>query len=161
MSSLMVQVMLLQEEKMQSNIVKSEILESQIINKKVQTIEPIMVTAKIHFVINQEEIIALKVEQMMKSATEKIISAISKHQHKKVIPTQRYAKTAHAAAYIDVDESFLNKRKGKVFKLGKHFFKPPGQTIVRWDIEALGEWIQSEEADSFVDEELAELLERS
>ena len=149
---------------MQNNLIKTEVLEGEVVDNvdsKVQDLEPIVIQASLQFIINPANNITLEVETLMQSATETIISAISSHQHKKVIPTQRYANTAHAAAYIDVDESFLNKRKGKVFKLGKHFFKPPGQTIVRWDIEALGEWIQSEEADSFVDEELAELLERS
>ena len=131
------------------------------VDSKVQDLEPIVVQASLQFIINPTDNVTLAVETLMQSATETIIEAINMHQHKKVIPTQRYAKTAHAAAYIDVDESFLNKRKGEVFKLGKHFFKPPGQSIVRWDIEALGEWMQSEEADSFVDEELAELLQRS
>ena len=149
---------------MQSNLIKTEVLEGEVVDNvdsKVQDLEPIVVQASLQFIINPTDNVTLAVETLMQSATETIVSAIASHQHKKVIPTQRYASTAHAAAYIDVDESFLNKRKGKVFKLGKHFFKPAGQSIVRWDIEALGEWIRSEEADSFLDEELAELLQRS
>ena len=146
---------------MQSNLTKTEVLEGEVVDSKVQDLEPIVVHASLQFIVNSSDNVTLEVETLMQSATETIVEAINSHQHKKVIPIQRYAKTAHAARYIDVDESFLNKRKGTVFKLGKHFFKPPGQSIVRWDIEALSEWMQSEYDDSFIDEELAELLESS
>ena len=111
---------------MQNNLVKTKVLEGEVVDSKVQDLEPIVVQASLQFIINPANNITLAVETLMQSATETIISAISSHQHKKVIPTQRYAKTAHVAAYIDVDKSFLNKRKGDVFKFGKHFFKPPG-----------------------------------
>jgi len=58
--------------------------------------------------------------------------------------------------FIGVHESFLTKRQGSVFKLGVHFFKPQGETIVRWSLKALEEWIKAEH----IDYELAELLER-
>ena len=146
---------------MQSNLIKADVFEGEVVDSKVQDLEPIVVNANIQFIVNPINDVIPAVETITDSATATILSAIQSHQHKKVVPIQRYVKTAHAAAYIDVDESFLNKRKGKVFKLGKHYFKPPDQSIVRWDIEALGEWMQSKEADTFLDEELAELLERS
>jgi len=80
---------------------------------------------------------------------------------KKVYIESKYIKTEHAAMFIDVDQSYLTKRQGKVFKLGKHFFKPPGQSIVRWDIEALENWLVAESNEYNIDDELAELLERS
>ena len=152
----------LQEDKMQSNLVKAEAIGGDIVDSKIQDLEPIVVTAAIQFVINPVDNVSLQVEQLMVSATNTIVSAIEKHQHKKVIPIQRYVSTAHAAAYIDVDESFLTKRKGKTFKLGQHFFKPAGQSIVRWDIEALAKWLRSEESNQEnITPKLANLLERS
>jgi len=146
---------------MQNNMIKSEVIEGEVVDAKFQDLEPIVVTAAIQFVINPVDNVSLHVEQLMVSATNTIISAIERHKHKKVIPTQRFANTEHAAAYLDVDESFLSKRKGKTFKLGKHFYKPAGETIVRWDIEALSEWMTAEYADTLIDDELAALLERS
>jgi len=145
---------------MKSNITKTEIFKGEVVEKKAQELEPRVVQASIQFNINPADNVFTKVDMLMSSATDKIISAINKHQHKKVIPTQRYANTAHAAAYIDVDESFLTKRKGNAFKLGIHFFKPAGESIVRWDTEALSEWMTSEYTDNLIDDELAELLER-
>jgi len=139
---------------MQSNITEAEVFEGEVVEKKAQELEPIIVQASIQFVINPTDNVLTKVDMLMSSA-------INKHQHKKVIPTQRYANTAHAAAYIDVDESFLTKRKGKAFKLGIHFFKPAGESIVRWDTKALAEWMTADYTDNLIDDELAALLERS
>jgi hypothetical protein len=152
---------LLQEKKMQSNLVKTEIIEGEVIDDNIQNLEPMTVTATIQFVVSPVDNIPLQVEQLMVSFADSIITAIEQHKHKKVIPTQKFANTEHAAAYLDVDESFLNKRKGKTFKLGKHFYKPTGQTIVRWDLEALSEWMMAENDETFIDDELAALLERS
>jgi len=153
----MVMEMLLQEEQMQSSLVKlKQVLEGEIVEKQ----EPIIVHANLQFVFNRETDMHKEVQNLMTESTAQVLSAIQKHRHNKVIPTQRYASITHAAAFIDVDESFLVKRKGSVFKHGIHFFKPAGQTIVRWDVEALDEWMRSEYIDHAIDDELAELLER-
>ena len=123
-------------------------------------LEPIYVTGAFQFVIEKSGNTNLLVQQYIESATEKIIYAIEAHKHQKVVPTQKFATTAHAAVYIDVDPSFLSKRQGKEFKLGTHFFKPPGQSIVRWDIDMLEQWMRAESIDN-VDDELASLLQRS
>lgn len=91
----------------------------------------------------------------------KKMDAIQQRKSKKQVIDPKFCNTAHAAAFLDVHESFLNKKKEKDFKLGKHYFKPSGQSIVRWSIDALSEWMQSDGADSFANEELAELLKRS
>ncbi len=73
----------------------------------------------------------------------------------------KYLKTPDAAAYISVDSSFLTKRQGKALKLGKHFFKPEGESIVRWDITALEKWIISQKEDTdVIDNKLDSLLKR-
>jgi len=142
---------------MQSSLVKSkQVVEGEVVEKQ----EPIIVHANLQFVFNRDTDMHKEVQNLMTESTAQVLSAIQKHRHNKVIPTQRYASITHAAAFIDVDESFLVKRKGSVFKLGIHFFKPAGQSIVRWDLEALEEWIRAEHIDHEVDEELAELLER-
>jgi hypothetical protein len=89
------------------------------------------------------------------------LKKLYKKLQKKVYIESKYIKTEHAAMFIDVDQSYLSKRQGKVFKLGKHFFKPPGQSIVRWDIEALENWLIAEDNENNIDDELADLLERS
>ena len=123
--------------------------------------EPIVIRGVFQFIINKDDN-AEKVKSMMQNFTEEIISAIDSFKRHPVVPIQQYAKTAHAAAYIDVDPSFLTKRQGKVFQLGKHFFKPSDESILRWDLEALDKWIISDaELNILVDEELASLLERS
>jgi hypothetical protein len=97
---------------------------------------------------------------IIQDSIKNLADTFKKQNSKSNCSIQRYVKTANAAEYINVDESFLNKRKGKIFKLGKHFFKPIGQSIVRWDIEALEQWITAQGNDTFIDDEVAELLER-
>ena len=127
-----------------------------------EELEPaVVVRGVFQFIINKDDD-AEKVKSMMQNFTEEIISAIDSFKRHPVVPIQQYAKTAHAAAYIDVDPSFLTKRQGKVFQLGKHFFKPSDESILRWDLEALDNWIISDaELNIPIDEELASLLERS
>ncbi len=87
---------------------------------------------------------------------------IKRQMKKPVVAIEQYAKTQHAAALIDVDPSFLTKRQGSIFVLGKHFFKPEGESIVRWSLEALEEWLTSLKVDdTHIDKKLASLLERS
>lgn len=124
--------------------------------------EPVVVRGVFQFVINKNEDTTEKVKSMMHKSTEEILSAIDSLKRRPVVPIQQYASTKDAAAYLDVDPSFLTKRQGKVFQLGKHFFNPRSESIVRWSLEALDEWLISEEAQiSHIDEELASLLERS
>ena len=90
------------------------------------------------------------------------LSEIKRQLKRPVITIEQYAKTQHAASLIDVDPSFLTKRQGSIFILGKHFFKPKGESIVRWSLEALEEWLTSYKTDNtHIDEKLASLLERS
>jgi len=103
---------------------------------------------------------------MQSASTQEIMNKITelKRQMKRpIINIERYVKTEEAAAYLNVDPSFLTKRRGTAFKLGKHFFKPPGESIVRWDLTALDEWItDNTNIDTLhIDEKLASLLERS
>jgi len=79
---------------------------------------------------------------------------------KKVSIDPIFVSTKDAAMYIDVDPSFLTKKQGSVFKLGVHFFKPAGQSIVRWDLEALKEWIKSTNTLNIRDAKLDALLKR-
>ncbi len=140
-----------------TGVAVAEVVDAEVLDQQ----EPIVVRGIFQFVINKDDD-AEKVKSMMQNFTEEIISAIDSFKRHPVVPIQQYAKTAHAAAYIDVDPSFLTKRQGKVFQLGKHFFKPGGESIVRWNLEALDKWIISEvELNIPIDDELASLLERS
>ena len=91
------------------------------------------------------------------------ITKLKRQLKRPIINRERYVKNDEAAAYLNVDPSFLTKRRGKTFKLGKHFFKPSGESIVRWDLTALDEWITNNTNidTAHIDEELASLLERS
>ncbi len=61
----------------------------------------------------------------------------------------KYVKTKTAAAYLDVDSSFLDKkRKEGLFIEGIHYYKPKGTNLVFWNIEALDNWITTKIEDS-------------
>ena len=59
-----------------------------------------------------------------------------------------YLKTREAAQYLSVDESFLKKNMGSIFKKGIHFFRPRNARIVRWKITAIDNWMQGEDQSS-------------
>jgi len=91
----------------------------------------------------------------------KEIATLNKKLNKRVLIKPKYLTTKDAAAYIGTDPSFMTKRQGKIFKPGKHFFKPEGESIVRWDILALDAWLTAQQTDtSLVDTKLASLLKR-
>ncbi len=70
------------------------------------------------------------------------LSEIKRQLKQPVVAIQRYAKTKHAAAYLDVDPSFLDKkRRAGVFEQGIHYHKPDGCSLVFWDLDALEKWI--------------------
>jgi len=127
---------------MQSNIVKSKAIEGEVVNSKVQDLEPMVVTAAIQFVIPANNI-EVDVHHMMESFSERICLEIKNHRHRPIVPIQRYAKTAHAAIFLDVDKTFLTQRQGSTFVDGIHYFKPPNSSILRWDLEKLEEWMRS------------------
>ncbi len=92
---------------------------------------------------------------------DKEIACLNKKLSKRVVIDLKYLTTKDAAAYIGTDPSFLTKRQGKTFKLGKHFFKPEDESIVRWDILALEEWLTTQQKDTNIaDDKLASLLKR-
>lgn len=74
------------------------------------------------------------------------LTTIKRQLNRPITPIQRYAKTKHAAAYLDVDASYLTKRMGNVFIEGKHYFYPEKESIVRWDLEQLQSWLRNEES---------------
>ena len=53
-----------------------------------------------------------------------------------------YKKTRNAAAFFDVDESFLTKGIGTYFIIGIHAFRPPEAKLLRWDMLALEKWFR-------------------
>ena len=74
------------------------------------------------------------------------LTHIKRELKRPIVPIQRYAKTKHAAAYLDVDPSYLDKKRRKgLFTYGIHFFKPSGSSIVLWDLDALGNWVRGME----------------
>ena len=90
------------------------------------------------------------------------IEQLNRKLQKKVYIEPEFATTKDAASFIGVDPSFLTKRQGDSFKLGEHFFKPEGESIVRWKLEALRQWLQAKSNKSEkISQKLAEQLERS
>ena len=98
-------------------------------------------------------------EESIDRAMQTIIAEINKDKRQKAKLSPEYASIKNAALYLDVDQSFLYKRKDTVFKLGKHYHKPKGESIVRWDLKALEEWIRTNDQ-NLIDDEVAKLLER-
>ncbi len=84
------------------------------------------------------------------------LSEIKCQLKRPVVAIQRYAKTKHAAAYLDVDPSFLTKRIDKDFHNGIHYFRSQDAKLLRWDIEALGNWLKS----NTTKEEINDILSR-
>ena len=128
---------------MQSSLVKSKVIEGEVVDAKVQDLAPMVVTAAIQFVIPANNI-EVDVHAMMESFSERVCLEIKNHKHRPVVPIQRYAKTAHAAIYLDVDPTFLTQRQGSTFVEGIHYFKPSDSSILRWDLEKLEEWIRAD-----------------
>lgn len=76
----------------------------------------------------------------------KDLATIKRQLTRPVTPIQQYAKTKHAAAYLDVDPSFLDKkRKSGAFQSGLHYFKPPNSKLILWDLKALDQWVRNME----------------
>ncbi len=91
-----------------------------------------------------------EINQQIQSVSKKEIidevKEIKRHLKRPVVVIQKYAKTKNAAAYIDVDPSFLDKKRREgVFELGIHYYKPKGSNLVLWDMSALEKWIMTEE----------------
>ena len=170
-----------------TGVIAAEVVDAEVVEK----LEPIYVSASLQFIIptNDESMHLmhkelLKVQQTLMTHTEKldticqriltdidsintvdllleIRDKINKKLTKQISFDSKYMKTSDAAAYISVDPSFLTKRQGKVLKLGKHFFKPEGESIVRWNITALEKWIISRKEDTdVIDNKLDSLLKR-
>ena len=67
------------------------------------------------------------------------------------IELAKYVKTSIAAAYLNVDESYLRKRMHQAFQEGVHFFYLPDSKALRWDLGALEDWVRSAADYSFID----------
>ena len=92
----------------------------------------------------------------------KEIKRLNRQLQKKRVINPEFATTEEAAYYIRVDPSYLTKRKFNTFKLGIHFFKPKGETIIRWSLPALSKWLTEEgNNNKNITPKLAKLLERS
>jgi len=142
---------------MQHNLVKVDtVLEGEVIG-----ITQVMATIQI-VVPTERELLFLLLNRMA-SLEEQYKEVVRLHRlkNKMVSIDPAFATTKDAAAFIGVDPSFLRKRQGTAFKLGKNFFKPQGQSIIRWSLASLSEWMKIENSDLLIDDELAELLERS
>lgn len=57
---------------------------------------------------------------------------------------RRYLKTAEAAEYLSVDQSFLKKNIGRIFEVGVHCYRPTNAKLLRWDIDALDAWMHAD-----------------
>lgn len=77
------------------------------------------------------------------------LTHIKRELKRPVVQIQKYAKTKHAAAYLNVDPSFLDKkRKEGIFNEGEHYFRPDGCSLVLWDIYALERWVITKRTDN-------------
>ena len=118
--------------------------------------------AFVHLLTKEMVIVKLlkkHIEQIQEKDIE--MAKLNKKLNKKVVIDPKYLTTKDAASYIGTDPSFLTKRQGKAFRLGKHFFKPEDESIVRWDILALEEWLTAQQKDTNLpDDKLASLLKR-
>lgn len=111
-----------------------------------------------------KEMVVQRVQQMYiegMKAKDSQLQQLNRKLQRKMPVEPKFVSTKDAAAFIGVDPSFLTKRQGGVFKQGEHFFKPQGESIVRWDIEKLEKWMRSNSDELMIDEELEELLQRS
>jgi len=114
------------------------------------------------YLLTKEKVVSRLSSQYIQDMHEKNkeIATLNKKLNKRVVVDPKYLTTKDAATYVGTDPSFLSKRQGKAFKLGKHFFKPKGESIVRWDIQALSDWITTQDDTNVIDEKLASLLKR-
>ena len=89
------------------------------------------------------------------------IGQLNQKLMKKSSTVQEFSSTKDAASFIGVDPSFLTKRQGKAFKQGTHFFKPKGESIIRWKLSALTDWLTGKQNNSNnADSKLENLLKR-
>ncbi len=85
------------------------------------------------------------------------VKEVKRQLKRPIVAIQRYAKTRYAATYLNVDASYLTKRMGQVFTEGRHFFRPEGESIVRWDLEELEKWMRSEDKKDEINDFLSDL----
>ena len=152
-------------------VIKNEVLDCQVLPQDIDTQTKLVNFEDSSFILITFQIISINTEDFIIYETikkqlsliqwqQQEIFRLTKQLKKRTLIETKYASTKEASFFINVDPSFLAKRQGTIFKLGIHFFKPAGQSIVRWDLEALEEWIRAKYIDHNIDEELAELLER-
>jgi hypothetical protein len=110
----------------------------------IKSSNPSFVLQNEHAIRSQEmfqKIIKLPYESRLLSELE----AIRREIKRPIVPIQNYAKTKHAANYLDVDPSFLDKkRRAGLLKAGMHYYQPPGSRLILWDLNALDAWVRSE-----------------
>jgi len=121
---------------------KSYPIVGRVIESVVQDIEPMVLKTSMPFGTPVNNI-GFEIQDMLESFSEQVCREIKNHKHRPVIPIKRYSKTAHAAAYLDVDPTFLTQRQGSTFVEGIHYFKPNDSSILRWDLEKLEEWMRT------------------
>ena len=156
---------------LQHNLVRKEVYKGEVVPDSIKAGESvhiegcIQVMATIQIVVpnsNYEN----NINYMAKSLS--IIDELSKENRrlnklleKKRVIDPEFATSQEAAGFLSVDPSFLTKRQGKTFKLGTHFFKPKNESIVRWKISALTDWLTGKQNNSNnVDSKLENLLKR-
>ena len=146
--------------------VADEAIEGEVIGAVVQDTAPIYLRATIQFVVPAVEVTSnhnhINRQLSVIDSQQKEIVRLNKLLTKKMVVDTDFATTKEAAAFVRYDPSFLTKRQGKVFKLDQHFFKPKGESGIRWSLDALTKWVKSDENnDKNITPKLANLLERS
>lgn len=124
-------------------------METSSLEKQSNHLEPIVVRASLQLLTHPTEVMAAKHTLELQN----LQLGLNRSQRKPAEILPKFVKTKHAAAYIDVDESFLTKKMGIEFFEDEHYFRPSGSSILRWDLEALEKWVLDSEGDEddFVD----------
>jgi len=148
----------------QNNLIQAnKVVKSEVVDTVINNLEPIYMGVTFQFLVQPiDNINYLNKQLSIIDEQNKEITRLNRLLNKKRIINPEFATTEEAANYIRVDLSYITKRKGKVFQLGIHFFKPIGESIVRWSIPALSKWLTAEKNSmKNITPKLAKLLERS
>jgi len=111
---------------------------------------PKVVRASLRLVISDTQ------EEKRLNEIEKRIRLLQQQSQRRL---SKYVKIKTAAAYLEVDESFLRKRMYDVFEEGVHFYRMPNSKSVRWDLESLDKWAREDSTEyaDFIDNMLPSL----
>jgi len=169
--SLMVRVMLLQEEeKMQDKtlnpihlsatlqfIIPTPTESMHIMNKNLMGIQTTLIshTQKLSDISNNviEGIESIQSLEVLYEIRDKL----NKRIHLQTVESS-FLKTSAMAQNLSVSKSFLEKNMGDIFEEGTHYTRTTDARMVRWDIEEMHKWMRGEKRDETDTKLLSKLL---